>query len=123
MSKSCLAKRKYRNFFEISASILKLAKNTFVSKFFLIKNVGTNSRHINGYLDILVQRGLMEINYKDGRILYRTNERGLIFLKYYEVLREMLFGAGARPPVIMTEAFLPLKGEKGAHSIHGVRDY
>lgn len=107
--------RKYRNFLEIVALILELAKNTFVSRFFLIKNIGTNSRHIEKYLRILVQRGLLRINYKNGRILYKTDEKGFTFLRHYEFLREMLFGESYKGyPVGLTETFLMPKRERSA---------
>ena len=106
--------RKYRDFFEIAASILELAKNTYVSRFFLVKNVGTNSRHIKKYLDILVQKGLLGISYKDGRVLYKTDEKGLIFLRHYSVLKEMLFGVGVNRSMLIAETTLPLKGERSA---------
>jgi len=114
-SESHLIHRKYRDFFEIAASILELAKNTYVSKFFLVKNVGTNSRHIERYLDILVQRGLLEISYKNGRVLYRTNEKGIVFLRHYGVLREMLLGVGIDHSMLATNALFAIdKGEKRA---------
>ena len=113
-NESRLIHRKYRDFFEIVASILELAKNTCVSKFFLVKNIGTNSRHIEKYLDILIQKGLLGINYKDGKVLYKTNERGLIFLRHYSVLKEILFGINADRPMVMAEAILPLGGDRNA---------
>jgi len=115
LSRNSLVYRRYRNFLEIVASILELAKDTSVSRFFLVKNVGTNSRHIERYLKILIQRGLLRINYKNGRILYRTNEKGLIFLRHYSVLREILFGEPYKGQFILfTEAILPSKGERSA---------
>ena len=113
-SESRLIHRKYRDFFEIVASILELAKNTCVSRFFLVKNIGTNSRHIKKYLDILVQRGLLGINYKDGKVLYKTNEKGLIFLRHYGVLKEILFGINTDHPMLVAEAIAPLRGDRNA---------
>jgi len=106
--------RKHRDFFEVVASILELAKNTCVSRFFLVKNIGTNSRHIKKYLDILVQRGLLGIHYKDGKVLYKTNKRGLIFLRHYGVLKEILFGINADRSMVLAEAILPLRGDRNA---------
>jgi len=113
-NESRLIHRKYRDFFEIVASILELAKNTCVSRFFLVKNIGTNSRHIKKYLDILVQRGLLGIHYKDGRVLYKTNERGLIFLRHYSVLKEILLGINADRSMLVAETILPLRGDRNA---------
>jgi len=113
-NESRLVQRKYRDFFEIVASILELARNTCVSRFFLVKNIGTNSRHIKKYLDILVQRGLLGIHYKDGRVLYKTNERGLIFLRHYGVLKEILFGINTDHSMLVAEAIAPLGGDRNA---------
>ena len=110
--KSCLVHRKYRDCFEILALILEFARNIYVSKFFLIKNIGTNSRHIKKYLDLLVQKGLLEISYKNGRVLYKTNEKGLVFLRHYGILKEML-GMETNNLLIVTKAVLPLKEERG----------
>lgn len=82
--------KKYRGHFEIMASIIEAMKDNGVARFSLIKHISTNCTQLNKYLDPLIEMGFIEVNIKEGRILYRASEKGLAFLKQYYVLQEML---------------------------------
>jgi predicted transcriptional regulator len=81
---------KYRSRFEIIASILKAAKNNGASLFSLRNQVGTNHKQIKKYLEYLIKIGLVNMDVRDGQVLYRTSKRGLTFLRHYNILGEIL---------------------------------
>jgi predicted transcriptional regulator len=83
--------KKNRGRFEIIASILEAIKSKGASRYSIMKNVGSNFAEIKKYLKSLTEMGFIDMNIKDGAVLYKTNEKGLDFLsQYYVLLGKML---------------------------------
>jgi predicted transcriptional regulator len=92
-SKLLNLRKKYRSDFEIIALMLEVMKDEGAPRFSIMKYTCVNSAQLKKYLESLIQTGFIEMNIKAGRILYRTSEKGLAFLRHYYVLLGMLLSA------------------------------
>lgn len=85
--------KKYRSYMEIVALILEAVKIGDSGLYSIMKRTNINYPQLRKYLKPLSMLGLVEVSVKGGKVFYRASEKGLIFLKYYNVLRDMLFNA------------------------------
>ena len=103
-------RKKYRSHFEIIASMLEAVEDNSVSRFSLMKYANINCAQLKKYLESLTEIGLIDMNMNEGRVLYRTSDKGLAFLKQYYVLLEMLLSTRTKPYSIMvTQTISQLK--------------
>jgi predicted transcriptional regulator len=92
-SKLLNLRKKYRSDFEIIALMLEAMKNDAAPRFSIMKYTSVNSAQLKKFLGSLIEMGFIEMNIKADRVLYRTSEKGLAFLRHYYVLLGMLLGA------------------------------
>jgi predicted transcriptional regulator len=85
--------KKYRSDFEIMALMLEVMKDGGAPRFSIMKYTSVNSAQLKKYLGFLIQMGFVEMDMKVSRVLYRSTERGLAFLRHYYVLLGMLLSA------------------------------
>jgi len=85
--------KKYRSRIEIIALILEAARYNGATRYSLMKHTSINYSQLEKYLEPLIKIGFVEVNLKDGQVLYRAGEIGLAFLRQYEVLRDILLSA------------------------------
>jgi len=83
--------KKYRNSFEIIASILEIARKG-ATLFAITRYVNTNYAHLRKYLNFLIKIGFVSIEINRGRVLYKTCDNGFEFLRVYRILLDMLSG-------------------------------
>jgi predicted transcriptional regulator len=88
--------KKYRSHFEIMALMLEAVKENREARFHIMKHAGINCTQLRRFLDSLVGMGFVNMEMKDGKILYKASERGLAFLEQYHVLLGMLLTAHSR---------------------------
>lgn len=94
--------KRNRSRFEIIASMLEAVKDhNGLSQYSLIKNMSSSFTEVKKYLESLSEMGFIEINIKEGRVLYRASEKGLDFLRQYCVLLEMMSGTRARGNIVL----------------------
>jgi predicted transcriptional regulator len=86
--------KKYRNSFEIIASILAIARKG-ATLFAITRYVNTNYTHLRKYLNFLIKIGFISIEINRGRVLYKTCDNGIEFLRVYRILLDMLSGIHA----------------------------
>lgn len=86
--------KKYRSYLEIIALILEAVKFGDSSLYFIMKQTNVNYPQLRKYLKTLNKLGFVEANVKGEKVFYRAREKGLAFLKQYNVLRDMLSDAG-----------------------------
>ncbi|MGB9676316.1 MAG: winged helix-turn-helix domain-containing protein [Candidatus Bathyarchaeales archaeon] len=82
--------KKYRDGFEIVASILEVAKDGYTTKFSIAKYAKANYAQLNKYLQFLVKMCFIEAHVVDGRVFYKTSVKGIIFLKHYSALLDLI---------------------------------
>jgi predicted transcriptional regulator len=85
--------KKYRSQMEIIALILEAAGGNGAALYSLMKRTGINYAQLKKYLPSLTKIGFMEAEIRDGKISFRVSEKGIAFLRQYNVLRDMLLGA------------------------------
>ncbi len=103
-------RKKYRSHFEIIASMLEAVKDISVGRFSLMKYANINCAQLKKYLGSLTEMGLIEVNIKEGQVLYSTSDKGLTFLKQYYVLLGMLLSKRAKSySIMMTQTISQLK--------------
>ena len=78
---------------EIVALILESAKFGDSGLYSIMKRTNINYPQLRKYLKPLSMLGLVEVSVKGGKVFYRASEKGLVFLKHYNVLRDILFNA------------------------------
>jgi predicted transcriptional regulator len=84
---------KYRSRVEIMAQILQAANGRHITKTRIMYSVFLSYEQLKEYLAILIQNGLLE--YWEGTQTYKTAEKGLKFLRIYELMKEELATAAA----------------------------
>jgi len=84
---------KYRSGIELVALILDAVKYSGAARYLLMKQLGINYAQLKKYLKPLTEFGLIEVDIKNGQVLYRASEKGVAFLRQYIVLCEMLSSA------------------------------
>jgi len=82
--------KKYRSQMEIIALILEAAGSDGAALYSLMKRTSINYAQLKKYLPSLIEIGFIEAEVGDGKISFRASERGLAFLKQYNILRDML---------------------------------
>ena len=103
-------RKKYRSHFEIIASMLEAVKSNGTSRYSLMTHIGSNSAELKKYLESLTEMGLIDMNIKEGQVLYSTSDKGLTFLKQYYVLLGMLLSKRTKLySIMMTQTISQLK--------------
>jgi len=85
--------KKYRSRIEIIALILEAVKYTGAARYSLMKHTSINYAQLKKYLKPLTKIGFIEMCRKEDKVLYMASEKGLAFLRQYNVLRDMLLSA------------------------------
>jgi len=85
--------RKYRSYIEIIASILDAIKYKEATRYSIMQRASINHKQLKKYLESLAKAGFVEVYKNNGRVLYKASEVGLIFLRQYNLLQDMLFNA------------------------------
>jgi len=88
--------KKYRSHFEIIALILEAARDSCITRFYVMKSASINCAQLKKYLRSLTKIGFIDIYIMDNHVFYKTSEKGLEFLKQYHVLLSMLLNAHAK---------------------------
>jgi predicted transcriptional regulator len=89
----CLPLQKYRSRMEIIALILQAAGSNGAALYSLMKRTSINYAQLKKYLPSLTKIGFIETEIRDGKVSFRVSERGLAFLRQYNILRDMLLSA------------------------------
>jgi predicted transcriptional regulator len=92
-SKLLNLRKKYRSDFEIIGLMLEAMKDDGAPRFSIMKHANINSAQLKKYLESLLEMDFIEMDIKAGRVLYRSSEKGLVFLRYYYALLGMLLSA------------------------------
>lgn len=87
--------KKYRSHFEIAALMLEAMRDNGATRFSIMKYTSINSAQLKKYLRFLTEMGFIEMDIKASRLLYRASEKGLAYLRQYQVLLGMLLSAYA----------------------------
>jgi predicted transcriptional regulator len=88
--------KRYRSSFEIFAMMIEAVKENNgngAQKFSIMRNTSVNSAQLKKYLKSLSEMGFVELGNTRDRVVYRATDRGLDFLKQYNVLQKMMLGA------------------------------
>ena len=78
---------KYRSRTDIVSQILEAA-NGSATKTKIMYKAYLSYAQLKEYLSVLVENGLLE--YQEGELKYKTTERGLLFMKTYNEIGEMV---------------------------------
>ena len=89
-------RKKYRSDFEIIALLLEAMKDNDAARYSLMKYTSTNYAQLKKYLECLIEMGFIETDIREGQVLYRASEKGVVFLRQYYILLGMLFNAYTR---------------------------
>jgi predicted transcriptional regulator len=83
-------KLKYRCKADIIAIILETAASGEVPKSKIYYNSFLTYQRLRGYLTLLIESGLIQyFDYKDSRV-FKTTEKGILFLQAYNGMRELI---------------------------------
>jgi len=88
--------KRYRNTFEIFAMMIEAAKENNgngAPRFSIMRNTSINSAQLKRYLSSLAEMGFVEVDNAESRMVYKATNRGLDFLKQYNILQRMMLGA------------------------------
>jgi predicted transcriptional regulator len=85
--------KKYRSQMEIIALILEAAGSNGAALYSIMKRTGINYAQLKKYLPSLTKIGFMEAEIREGKVSFRISERGIAFLRQYNILRDMLLSA------------------------------
>jgi predicted transcriptional regulator len=85
--------KKYRSQMEIIALILEAAGGSGAALYSLMKRTGINYAQLKKYLPSLTKVGFIETEFRDGKVSFRVSEKGIAFLRQYNILRDMLLSA------------------------------
>ncbi len=80
--------RNRRNNMEITADILKIAKNG-AKRTHIVYKANLNFKLLSEYLEELEKNGLIE-NQKEGENIIKTTDKGIKFLNYYYGFRQFV---------------------------------
>lgn len=83
--------KKYRNHFEIIALMLEAVKGGGARRFSIMRRTSVNSAQLKKHLGSLMKMGLVEIDVKGGRTIYKATDRGLEFLRHYNILQQIMW--------------------------------
>lgn len=85
--------KKYRSHFEILALMLETVKSNDgngAAPFSIMRNTSLNSAQMKKYIRSLSEMGFIEVDNGRHRIIYKATDRGLDFLKQYNILQRMM---------------------------------
>jgi predicted transcriptional regulator len=88
--------KRYRNTFEILAMMIEAVKENQGNgafRFSIMRNTSINSAQLKRYLNSLSEMGFVEVDNVGNRMVYRATDRGLDFLKQYNILQRIMLGA------------------------------
>lgn len=88
--------KRYRSSFEIFAMMIEAVKENNgngAPKFSIMRNTSINSLQLKRYLKSLSEMGFVELGNTGNRVVYRATDRGLVFLRQYNILQKMMLGA------------------------------
>ena len=88
--------KRYRSSFEIFAMMIEAVKENNgngAPKFSIMRNTSINSAQLKRYLRSLSEMGFVELGNTGERIVYRATDRGLDFLRQYNILQKMMLEA------------------------------
>ena len=88
--------KRYRNTFEIFAMMIEAVKENNgngAPRFSIMRNTSINSAQLRRYLTSLSGMGFVEVANTGDRVAYRATDRGLDFLRQYNLLQRMMLGA------------------------------
>ena len=88
--------KRYRSSFEIFAMMIEAVKGNNGNgspKFAIMRNTSINSAQLKKYLRSLSEMGFVEIGNAGDRVVCRATDRGLDFLRQYNILQRMMLGA------------------------------
>lgn len=74
-----------RNIDQINAQILALCQGDGVSKTKIVYQVNLNFKTAKGYLDLLLEKGLLEA-IPGEHIMYKTTEKGELALEHHKAI-------------------------------------
>jgi len=94
LSLTCLPFHKnYRTALEFIALILEAVKKNSATRYPIKKYTKTNYAQLQKYLELLTGMDFIETDTKEEKVSYRLSERGLAFLRQYNILRDILLNA------------------------------
>ena len=85
--------KRYRNTFEIFAMMIdavKENKGKGTPRFSIMRNTSINSAQLKRYLESLSDMGFVEVGNAGDRVVYRATDRGLDFLRQYNILQRLM---------------------------------
>lgn len=85
--------KKYRSQMEIIALILQAAGGNGAPLYSLMKRTGINYAQLKKYLPSLAKIGFVKTEFREGKVSFRVSEKGVAFLRQYNILRDMLLSA------------------------------
>lgn len=71
--------------------MLEAVKGGGARRFSIMRRTSTNSAQLKKYLGSLTELGLVEIDVEGERAVYRATDRGLEFLKHYNILQRIMW--------------------------------
>jgi predicted transcriptional regulator len=83
--------KKYRNHLEIIASMLEAVKGRGARRFSIMRRTSVNSAQLKKFLGSLTELGLVEIDTEGERAVYKATDRGIEFLKHYNILQRIMW--------------------------------
>jgi len=105
--------KKYRSYIEIIGLMLEAIKYNGATRYSLMKHTSINYVQLEKYIESLTEIGFVEVDIGEGQVLYRASEKGLAFLRQYNVLREILLSACTRNKSINVICEVERKASKG----------
>ncbi|MEM3700166.1 MAG: winged helix-turn-helix domain-containing protein [Candidatus Bathyarchaeia archaeon] len=90
--------KRYRSRMEIIALILEAAGCDGAALYSIMKRADINYVQLKKYLPSLAKIGFVEAEIKGGKLLFRLSEKGIAFLRQYNILRDMLLNAYRNEP-------------------------
>jgi len=83
-------RKKYRSHIEIIGLVLESVKDNNATSFSIMKDTSINFVQLQKYLGSLIEIGFIETYVQDGRTSYKASEKGMAFLRQYQILFGML---------------------------------
>ncbi len=87
------AEKKYRSNLEIAAMMLEAVRGNGTPPFSIMRRTSVNSKQLKKYMGSLTAMGFVEVDSDGHRFVYKATNKGLEFLKQYNVLQRMMLTA------------------------------
>jgi predicted transcriptional regulator len=71
--------------------MLEAVRGSGSRRFTIMRRTSTNSAQLKKYLGSLMDMELVETGIEEGRTIYKTTDRGLEFLKHYNILQRIMW--------------------------------